>query len=93
MVSCRRPSVRHPTPAPRDVQACHRPAQAEPRVAVRTALWDLRRIDADSNTETEIAFTAFVDQEFAKADRNMDAKLDFKEFCSCYVTVAASMKT
>lgn len=45
------------------------------------------------NTETEIAFLAFVDREFARADRNLDAKLDFDEFCSLFATVAAAIKT
>ena len=54
--------------------------------------WGLKR-SGDGNTETEMAFMGFVDREFAKADRNLDAKLDFEEFKSLFATVAASMKT
>ena len=56
------------------------------------ARWNLKRSES-GNTETELAFMAFIDREFAKADRNLDARLDFDEFCTLFATVAASMKT
>lgn len=62
------------------------------KAELRRALWELKR-SADGNTETEIAFLAFVDREFAKADKNLDAKLDFDEFMQLFATVAAAMKT
>ena len=65
------------------------------RVELREALWNLHNgnMGDEASTQTQIAFMNFVDQEFNKADKDFNSKLDFKEFCTLYVTVAASMKT
>ena len=54
---------------------------------LHAALWKLGGSD---DPATVLSYAGFIDQQFAKADKDLSGALDFEEFMTIYSTVCAA---